>query len=96
MIESPEDYYNEGKAEGKLNREKGFGGTGKTVIETKSPVEVTGPGKIDNPGYGNIRADRMALLLPHNKLNELPKMVNKIRVTGIPQLLKGIKHLRRK
>lgn len=94
LISSPEDYYNEGKTKGKLSREKGIGGSGHTGKNIVTPTKVVSPDKNDSVDDKDAR--KRAYHLPHNKISELPQMVKKIRVTEIPELLKGIKHLRRK
>ncbi|PKL53215.1 MAG: hypothetical protein CVV36_08320 [Candidatus Methanoperedenaceae archaeon HGW-Methanoperedenaceae-1] len=94
LIDSPENYYNEGKTKGKLSREKGIEGSGNTGNNIIPPVKVDSPKTNDSFDDKDVR--KRAYHLPKNKISELPQMVKKISVTEIPEFLKGIKHLRRK
>ncbi len=89
-VESPENYYNDGKTKGKLNRGQEIDRV--TWDKTNSPAKVSPPETKDRSAENKKRAS----FLPHNKLSELPQMVKKIRVTEVPALLKGIRYLRLK
>lgn len=94
LIDSPENYYNEGKTKGKLSREKGIGGAGNSGNNIIPPTKIISSKKNDSVD-DNDDIERTPHL-PRNKISELPQMVKKIRVTEIPEFLKGLKHLRRK
>lgn len=90
-ITSPENYYNEGKAKGKLSRERGI--VGQRVSENGNSyagaVDIS-----DAKGELSESSDKIEelSLLSKPKLSELPGLVKKIKAMDIPKSLEGFKH----
>jgi len=74
-----------------LSRDVKIGGGNSTAKTRLTSVNVS----TNETTHSSDSYSEIADYLPHNKLSELPGLVKKSRVTEIPPVLRGKKHLRR-
>ncbi len=90
-IRSPESYYEDGKLQGKDNRDKGFEASSKMPEKT---VDVEKKVKLEEPS--GLREDFQDTIVQKPSFNELPKFIKKSSTTEMPEFLHGFKPYRRR
>lgn len=99
-IKSPEYYYNDGKIKGKANRGQVLDGD--KISQNEPEIDIGIKGELINESKINITE----IIKPPNKiiatpfldrpkLDDLPKMFEKNKTTELPELLRGMKLLKR-
>lgn len=90
-IQSPENYYNDGKVKGKANRDKGIGEYSGKVARGAAADRPAGSGT----GGGKPGEDNTDRFLRKPPVDKLPGLVERISMIEIPRSLYGFRFLRK-
>lgn len=90
-IQSPENYYNDGKIKGRENRDKGISEYSGKMAQEAATDRPAGSETGANP-QDEEHTDRF---LRKPSLDKLPSLIEKISMVDIPRFLHGFKFLKR-